>query len=458
MNQEILVHRDVGGDRPAMAFVHGFTGRVEETWGCFAELLARVDDLRDWNILSVGYETSLRPGVPFWSRNPDLTALSAQLGGRLAGGILAHYPRIALFGHSMGGLIIQRALLDRPVLAGRMSHLALFGTPSDGLAKAGPFGFWTRQARDMGDSSSFIRRLRADRDRLFADPPFAFRAIAGASDDFVPAASSLKPFAERFRLHVSGNHLDIVRPTDDHHDSLVFVKNFLLGIHEDRPFGTAADWLCTRERFERIIERDLPHADRLDGERLVELALALEEMRGLDEARALLERITPDCAEQFAVLGGRCKRAWLLGGRTADHAAAERHYGRALQIARNDTDHARIHYAAINLAFLRAIRRQEVDSKVAELARLAESHARLDGRTDGWRQATMGEARLYLGERQGAIGAFADALTFFKPGDVRSVASMVQQAHHVIACLGGRDREELADELDRVVERHGHTC
>jgi pimeloyl-ACP methyl ester carboxylesterase len=46
---------------------------------------------------------------------------------------LDRYESLALIAHRMGGLVAQQALLDDPLLVGRVRHRILFGTPSGGL-------------------------------------------------------------------------------------------------------------------------------------------------------------------------------------------------------------------------------------------------------------------------------------------------------------------------------------
>ena len=86
---------------------------------------------------------------------------------------------VSMIGHSMGGLIVQRAILEADMTR-RISHLALFGTPSAGLRKAGLGSIFKRQARDMAAGGAFVTKLRADWTQKFQpELPFAFRAIAG---------------------------------------------------------------------------------------------------------------------------------------------------------------------------------------------------------------------------------------------------------------------------------------
>ena len=100
---------------------------------------------------------------------------------------LKRYRSLALVAHSMGGLVVQRALVDDPELANRTEKVVLFGTPSAGLRKASWLFFWKRQLRNMANGSEFITALRQDWAALFEpEPRFDLRVVAGDQDQFVP--------------------------------------------------------------------------------------------------------------------------------------------------------------------------------------------------------------------------------------------------------------------------------
>src|SRR4029453_12895566 len=143
---------------------------------------------------------------------------------------LDRYGALAILAHSFGGLLVQRALLSSAALRARVSHLLLFGTPSAGLEQSSPFRFWKRQVRDMNRNSVFIRTLRRDWTTTFGEnPPFAFFAIAGDRDEFVPRSSSLDPFNEAARRVVYGNHLEIVKPVSPTHLGFSVAVKALVG-------------------------------------------------------------------------------------------------------------------------------------------------------------------------------------------------------------------------------------
>ncbi len=154
-----------GSDR-AVVFLHGFTGGRDDTWELFPRLLR--EKLSGWDIFTVGYATTLMPDVVgIWSADPDLPILAAMFGAQFTFAPLQPYKSLALIAHSMGGLIVQKALIDDSSLAARVRHVILFGTPSGGLRKARWMSFWKRQLNNMAEGSEFIAGLRADWKRRY---------------------------------------------------------------------------------------------------------------------------------------------------------------------------------------------------------------------------------------------------------------------------------------------------
>lgn len=185
-----------GGVNRAVVFVHGFGGGHGDTWALFPTLLGTDVSLNEWDILSLGYSTSMLPDVRgIWSADPDLPILALHLNTRFDIEPLGQYQALALVAHSMGGLVVQRALLDNPDLVPRVRHLVFFGTPSGGLRKAGFFAFLKPQLRNMAADGEFVTKLRHEWQDKFDDaPPFRLLAVAGDRDQFVPPESSLNPF------------------------------------------------------------------------------------------------------------------------------------------------------------------------------------------------------------------------------------------------------------------------
>src|SRR5262245_55485327 len=119
----------------AVVFLHGFSGARDDTWDRFPALLGTSTSA--WDIFTIGYATTLLPDVVgVWSADPDLPILATMLRTQLAAPPFSAYGSLALIAHSMGGLVVQKALVDDATLAQRVRDVILFGTPSGGLRKA----------------------------------------------------------------------------------------------------------------------------------------------------------------------------------------------------------------------------------------------------------------------------------------------------------------------------------
>jgi pimeloyl-ACP methyl ester carboxylesterase len=120
-----------------VTFVHGILGHYIRTWGQFPKLLVEDDDLPELDVLLWGYRTG------YFARHNPLH----QEGGRLVTtleGCITDGNDIALVGHSMGGLIILKGLVDRmgskaaqcaPCHA--VTWITLFASPLNGVWLAG---------------------------------------------------------------------------------------------------------------------------------------------------------------------------------------------------------------------------------------------------------------------------------------------------------------------------------
>ena len=469
--KELAGLRDDGGagdlDRPgvhpyrnekkdaALVFIHGFGQSSQNTWGRFVDLLAEDERTKDWDIFLVGYTTNMMMDVAgLWAASPPIDRLARFLHTVTSSPPLDRYKSLALVAHSMGGLIIQRSLVDFEDLRRRVNHVVFYGTPSGGLKKAGLAAKWKRQIRDMAKDSSFISDLRQRWQQVLTDnPPFALRVVAGDQDELVPTWSSLEPFPESSQSIVVGDHLAIVGPTTRDferfkndgttHLSVELLIKHLMG--EADPAGplSAARLAVERSDFRQVIAQFEGRIEELDDDALVMLALAYEATGRQDDAMRIIEHHEARSTDLMGVLGGRFKRRWLLQRSQDDADRAIRLYSGALERAAEAKDHSQVYYHAINVAFM-ALAVEQDTKKVEKYARMAlEACAKSDD--DLWRAATEGEANLYLGNDDHAIEGYQRALD--KHPKPRQIQSMFQQAIRVAEIM---DNEAMAERLRSV--------
>jgi pimeloyl-ACP methyl ester carboxylesterase len=462
------------GRERAVVFLHGFTGVRDDTWDRFPGLLGA--HLQGWDIFTLGYATTLQPDVVgIWSADPDLPILATMLRTELAIPPLASYQSLALVAHSMGGLIVQRALADGEEVIRRVAHVILFGTPSAGLRKASWLRFWKRQFQNMARESEFIVSLRqAWETRFSPEPPFQLLVIAGASDQFVTPDSSLQPFDRRFHRVVPGNHLDIVKPADSGAASLRLVLS-ALSKDAQAPPDTASELTLAAERpstnAERLVadyENQRTHKDpsqlSLSEREVVQAALALERAGKRSKAVELLERYQSLGTDVQGTLAGRMKRVWFetedphhaqRAFELYDHALqqASRHLQEATDAQRALAAREQIYYHAINVAFLEFVFHQRLE-RAREMAQLAAQHAS-EVPENVWSIATLAEARLYLGDNDGALQFYRKLISLGGEHPIRTqgvpaawqFASAGLQAARVAAAL---DDPRLAEALDGI--------
>ncbi len=113
-----------------IVFIHGFLGNPTKTWGEFPNLVVADTAFDGWDVFSFGYDTHLLPDLRnVWSADAGLDQLALYLKTAIEHDPFADYDAIAFVAHSMGGLIVQRALVDSGALANRTSHVFLYGSP-----------------------------------------------------------------------------------------------------------------------------------------------------------------------------------------------------------------------------------------------------------------------------------------------------------------------------------------
>jgi pimeloyl-ACP methyl ester carboxylesterase len=384
--------------------------------------------------------------VGIWRADPGLASLAELLVSLATFEPLKRYASLAIIAHSMGGLVVQRAILDDSALRSRVGYVLLFGTPSAGLKKASFFKFWKPQLEDMADNSGFIKDLRARWTQQIVDhPTFTLYATAGDEDQFVPPDSSIFPFTADQRRVVRGDHLSIVKPAGASDSSVQVVIESLVGNAPPSGPGDSARVAVEMREFFDAIRTLEGHPESLDEGGVVQLALAMESVGRREDAIRTLQnwKAHPDSTDAMGVLAGRLKRRWLVERRSDDAENASQLYQQTFAQAEKDARHDQAFYHGINVAFMQlAYRNQE--SVAQETAKKVLEHCRA-AKLDVWRLATEGEAHLLLGNIDAAMSGYRAAVTCNpKP---RQLDSIFQQAVRVASLVGN---EAAADRLQQI--------
>lgn len=440
--------------RKALIFLHGFTGHRDETWADFPSLVGA--QFPGWDIYTLGYATSLFPDVMgVWAADPDIPILSGMLGTQMQIEPLSRYGKISIAAHSMGGLIAQRAILDHEQLLRRLEHLFLFGTPSNGLVKAGLISFWKRSLSNMVSGGDFILKLRSDWHHRFGlKVPFKLHVVAGSQDQFVPPSSSLTPFHKTYHRIVTGNHLDIVKATKDSASlrlvtsalktsRIPFIKNWKARENEALLAPFTPEGIEENAHFLKNSARNKDFA---------KAAVLLDGAGKRNEAIQLLEEQihTTNDPDLKGTLAGRFKRSFMesLGPNFAESARDNYHEAFQQVTAEPEgTDHGQAYYHAINLAFLSLVAFHDQESLALEWAETALKHCQLEADSGAapayWRLATEAEAHLYNRENDRALELYVAAQ------ELADEDWMLQSSWQQAAWVAAHYRDEdLADKLE----------
>lgn len=447
---EQLVKRE-SKSRTAVIFVHGFTGDGQSTW---SELGPRIMDdplMESWDAWLITYASSFMPDllVGLWSADADLDQIALMLCTAITKTELSQYESIVLVAHSMGGLVVQRALLNDEDIAARTHAVVLYGTPSGGLSKASRIRRFKRQLRDMVADGEFITKLRHDWNARFGEKlPFNFLAVAGESDQFVPPMSSLDPFPKENCAVVAGNHVSMIHPHEADSGASSLAVNLINNLGKSTSRFDSAQVAVERSDFKRVVSELEPRAGQLDARALVLLAIALDATGDRGKAEKYLSDREDVGSDVLGTLGGRLKRKWLLSGRNMDDAKAAQHfYSKGLKIAEENENLRQCYYLGINLAFLSLTSDSNI-AKAKEYAAkvlVATAQCRKEGDVDDWLLATEAEAHLILGDLETAFAQYRDFVQAIT--EIWRVSSTFLNAQELAAAL---ERKDIANSIAEI--------
>lgn len=448
-NRGVIIPFRSEGNNNIICFVHGFSGEPESTFNPMPDFIVKEKELSGWDVLSVGYSTDIMPniGKGIWAASPDINKIARYLQTNLDI-LFEHYDRVALIGHSMGGLVIQRALLNMPDIH-KVSHVLFFGTPSAGLRKAWFFRWFKNQVSDMDHEGAFIKELRTEWQNRFAKGyPFRFATVAGELDEFVPVVSSLEPFPEEYRGYTSGNHVSMVKPLTESDTSFQIIKKAL---HAKSDFLKGFD---TRElnnligRYHEEINTLGNKLKQLDTKSFRKYIFALEGTGKIDAAIKAIEtsEAIKDNTDMMGILGGRWKRKYLMDGNAEYLRSAIQWYEKALDLSMAANNSSQIYYHAINLAFLYLMLDENDLSKTKKMAQLALDHCNKSAQGDYWEAATKAEAYLYLNNFEESKKLYREAIEK-SSRDIRATSSMMINAIYACNSLNKLHWKEEIEEI-----------
>jgi predicted alpha/beta hydrolase family esterase len=402
-------------NRAAIVFVHGFTGDLRKTWRNIPDLLHADGHLNDWDMVGFGYvSTRLFDLAGLWSADAALPEIARMLQSRPE--ISANkYDRLAFVAHSMGGLVVQQAIVSSEQLRDRVSYVALFGTPSNGLEKAGFADFWKRQVNDMVKGGKFVSELRKawDDQQLSTSNKFKFVAVAGERDQFVPPESSMGCFPNDLCRVIPGNHLTMLEGDTVEAPAAQIILQLITG-NTRQPKGarSTAHVAIEKEGFQDVINKLWPGylQDRnapfpaVDDYGAGQLGMALEKIGDSETAIRLLSAHHAKGTDVLGILAGRLKRRWWLKSLQEDLDRALQLYteGYERAVAADPVDHDQAYYHGINIAYLTMAPPTRNFARAKEWADKVLQHtaSSVDPRMRKWIAATEADALMIRGDVQ----------------------------------------------------------
>ena len=410
-------------NRAAIVFVHGFTGDVRKTWRNIPGLIKKDGRLNDWDMLGFGYvSTKWFDITGLWTADADLGTIATMLYSRPELSP-SKYDRLTLVAHSMGGLVVQQAIVANSHLRDRVSHLVMFGSPSNGLVKAGFADFWKRQVKNMDANGSFVKSLRKawDDQKLSTSGPFTILAVAGERDQFVPPESSLGCFPNDVCRVIPGNHLTMLDGDTADAPAVQILLQAIAGDAKPKGAKSTAHVAIEKGEFQDIIKNLWPEYLKdhnaafpaVDDYGAGQLGMALEKTGDSETAIKLLTAHKPSGTDVLGILAGRLKRRWWLKSLQDDLDRALKLYteGYDKATAKNPVDHDQAYYHGINIAYLTMAPPTKNIAKAKEWADKVLEHTKnsIDPQMKKWVPATEADALMIRGDVDGGLKRHQEA-------------------------------------------------
>jgi pimeloyl-ACP methyl ester carboxylesterase len=246
-DDKIFIRKSLPEATNLIVLVHGWMGDGETTWGRLPALLAgavgdtgRLEWTRKFNVLVYGYRTALN-GRELVSQS-EILASEIQLAQTRC-----RCQRVHLVGHSMGGVLVTRAVAslelkerrspEEQLLIDSLSSITLIA-PAYGLAPMPSVigaSLPSRQLAGLDDVGEFHYRLRKDLEVLKEKQPEEYNRVWEKRTTFIIAEDDQivnndlphRLFASSRLLHLPGDHSSIVKINSLDNETLLALEQIL---------------------------------------------------------------------------------------------------------------------------------------------------------------------------------------------------------------------------------------
>ncbi len=383
----------------AVIFVHGFSGEAATTFNSLQNLIKEDPKMKGWDMFPLGYSENVAPqmGKGIWASAIDIERLADYLSASIKHKF-NNYKRIAIVGHSLGGLAVQKSLmeLDKNELD-RISHVLLFGTPSNGINTT--TSKLDNRWADLQSDGVFIQSLKNNWQGKFPKAyPFALKIVAGTDDKDIPVSTIFDPFDVQYQVTLSGNHYSMVQPSSMENDTYRLLVDILTDNEFHNLYTNQEEINNLLGEYDAVVKKLFPSKETLNSKGLKQLLFALE---GLDKNEDVMDillnhPLSQENTDLMGIMGGRLKRKFIQSFSETDGKKAMEYYGKALDISTEKRDDEQIYYHAINLAFLSLVYKED-KNKMREYAEMAMAATEKVSIPSLWKNATVAEAAMYQG-------------------------------------------------------------
>jgi pimeloyl-ACP methyl ester carboxylesterase len=396
----------------AALFIHGFSGQAHDSFGSIPKLLAQDSQMDGWDLFPIGFSESFTPemGHDIWASVHDLQKLADNIASSLKYKY-TDYKRVALIGHSLGGIALQMAVLQMSAQERqRISHVVCLGSPNKGVNITDDKDPDKRIA-PLEEKGVFISQLRKQWNIAFEKgTPFKLMNAIGTQDSMVTVAMSFGVFNPTSDVLVAGDHFSMVQPEGTQHDGYQLIIKTLTDSKFANAYTNKEEINLLLGNYDAIIRELWPDRHDLGAKGIRNLLFALEGMDRLDDAIELAESKVEDSGSLhlMGLLAGRVKRRYLQNMKDADGDLSFQLYKKAYDLAVAENNNDQQYFLAINLAFLSLIH-EEDRSMMQNYATLSRKLAQQDPFDSVWKAATIAESSMYLADFKTAEEQYAIA-------------------------------------------------
>jgi pimeloyl-ACP methyl ester carboxylesterase len=231
------VHQGNPHAKIAVVFVHGIFGDTTGTWtnangARFFDLVRSAPGIGDKvDVYAFGFTSRM-----FTQGSLDIREASLKLHEYLDYHGVSQYDSIVFVAHSMGGLVVMRELISHPELSEKVPLLMLYATPQEGsdITNIAKYVVSNNAIRQMlpADANDYLKQLSDDWMGLKSinkAPKVicAYETMKTGPVMIVPWTSATR-FCDEAPPGIAGaNHISIVKPDRQEHESVVKLVNAL---------------------------------------------------------------------------------------------------------------------------------------------------------------------------------------------------------------------------------------